>query len=205
MSLKPLADRMVVRHMEEAKTKSLIITPDSSKPAPKYGQVVSVGSGVLSPQGERIPLEVSAGDVILFTEFSGVPVVVDDQPLFVMRECDVLAIVENTEVKAPEKTMDEAADEAFKPENVTDVTKMGWRKTTGFCLPLGQPGGNFPGELEYVHTETEQHVTLRTSREAFAKMPQFTPNLESIVDGKSVIRDQRDVVTCSASGPAKGG
>jgi chaperonin GroES len=186
---------MVVRHMEEAKTKSLILTPDSAKPAPKYGQVVSVGSGVLSPQGERIPLEVSAGDVILFTEFSGVPVVVDGQPLFVMRECDVLAIVQNTEVKAPEKTMDELAKEVFDQAHVKDEPTTGWKRIGGGCMLKQMDQRAYPCDDEWENIKTGQKVKLLSTQEAHMKMPRFTPNLESLVDGKSVIRDERLPIT----------
>jgi len=95
MNLKPLQDRILVKRVEEeAKTKGGIIIPDTAKEKPAEGKVVSVGSGKLADDGKRIPLEIKAGDRILFGKYSGTEVKIEGEEYLIMREDDVLAIIE---------------------------------------------------------------------------------------------------------------
>jgi len=91
--IKPLGDRIVIETIaKEEKTASGIVLPDSAKEKPEQGKVVAVGSGTVK-DGERIPLEVKVGDVVLFTNYAGTEVKVDGHELLVLRESDILAIV----------------------------------------------------------------------------------------------------------------
>ena len=95
MSFRPLGDRVVVKRVEEeTKTKGGIIIPDTAKEKPQEGQVVSVGPGALSEKtGQRTPLELKAGDRILFGKWSGQEVKVDGEDLLIMKESDVLGVI----------------------------------------------------------------------------------------------------------------
>lgn len=93
MKIRPLADRLVVkRTQEEEKTKGGIIIPDSAKEKPLEGVVVAVGSGKALKNGKSIPLDVKAGDKVLFGKYSGTEVKVDGEELVLLREEDVLAV-----------------------------------------------------------------------------------------------------------------
>jgi chaperonin GroES len=94
MKLKPLADRIVVERVEEEMKKGSIIIPDTAKEKPQYGKVIAVGPGRLDEKGNRIPMEVKKGDLIIFSKYSGNEVKIDDKEYLIMREDDVLAIVE---------------------------------------------------------------------------------------------------------------
>lgn len=95
MKLRPLHDRVVVRRVkEEEKTKGGIIIPDTAKEKPQEGEVIAVGKGAVGDDNEVIPLEVKAGDRILFGKWSGTEVKVDGQDLLIMKESDILGIVE---------------------------------------------------------------------------------------------------------------
>jgi chaperonin GroES len=95
MKLRPLQDRILVKRVEEEeKTKGGIIIPDTAKEKPAEGKVVAVGNGKLGDDGKRIPLEIKKGDRILFGKYSGTEVKVDDEEQLIMREDDVLAIIE---------------------------------------------------------------------------------------------------------------
>ena len=95
MNLKPLQDRILVRRVEEAqKTKGGIIIPDSAKEKPAEGEVVAVGAGKVGDDGKRIPLEIKKGDRILFSKYGGTEVNIDDEEYLIMREDDVLGVVE---------------------------------------------------------------------------------------------------------------
>ena len=95
MKLRPLQDRILVKRVaEEEKTKGGIIIPDTAKEKPAEGQVVAVGNGKLADDGKRIPLEIKKGDRILFGKYSGTEVKLDGVEHLVMREDDVLAIIE---------------------------------------------------------------------------------------------------------------
>jgi len=94
MAFRPLHDRVLVRRIEaEAKTAGGIIIPDTAKEKPQEGEVVSVGTGARSDDGTVHPLEVKAGDRILFGKWSGTEVKVDGEDLIIMKESDILGIV----------------------------------------------------------------------------------------------------------------
>jgi chaperonin GroES len=95
MKLQPLNDRIVVKRTEEEEvSKGGIIIPDSAKEKPMQGKVLAVGSGKVLENGSKIPLDVSEGDNILFSKYAGTEVKVEDEDLLIMREDDVLAVVE---------------------------------------------------------------------------------------------------------------
>jgi len=94
MAFRPLHDRVLVRRVEaEEKTAGGIIIPDTAKEKPQEGEVISVGTGARSDAGTVTPLEVKAGDRILFGKWSGTEVKVDGEDLIIMKESDILGIV----------------------------------------------------------------------------------------------------------------
>ena len=94
MNFRPLHDRVLVRRIEaEAKTAGGITIPDTAQEKPQEGEVVSVGSGVRSEDGTLTPLDVNAGDKILFGKWSGTEVKVGGEDLIIMKESDILGIV----------------------------------------------------------------------------------------------------------------
>ncbi|MCK8600479.1 co-chaperone GroES [Desulfoferrobacter suflitae] len=95
MKLKPLNDRIVVKRMEEEeKTAGGIIIPDTAKEKPQQGKVMAVGDGKFTDNGNRTPLTVKEGDRILFSKYAGTDIKVEGEELLIMREDDVLAIVQ---------------------------------------------------------------------------------------------------------------
>ena len=95
MKLRPLQDRILVQRVkEEEKTKGGIIIPDTAKEKPAEGKIVSVGKGKIDENGKRIAPEVKKGDRILFGKYSGTEVKVEGQEYLIMREEDVLGIIE---------------------------------------------------------------------------------------------------------------
>lgn len=94
MKLKPLADRIVVERIEEETKKGGIIIPDTAKEKPQHGKVIAAGPGRFDDKGNRVPMEVKKGDMILFGKYSGNEIKIDDVEYLIMREDDVLAIVE---------------------------------------------------------------------------------------------------------------
>ena len=96
MALKPLADRIVVRRLEaQEKTKSGLILPDSAKEKPQEGKVVSVGTGRQLEDGSIKSLEVKSGDRVLYGKYSGTEVVLEGEEYLILREEDVLAVVQS--------------------------------------------------------------------------------------------------------------
>ncbi len=96
MKIKPLQDRILVKRIqEEEKTKGGIIIPDAAKEKPQEGLVVAVGDGKVLESGQKAPLTVKAGDKILFGKYSGTEIKVDGEEHLILREDDVLAIVED--------------------------------------------------------------------------------------------------------------
>ena len=94
MSFRPLHDRVLVRRVEaEEKTAGGIIIPDSAKEKPQEGEVVAVGTGTRADDGKVTPLDVQAGDRILFGKWSGTEVKVNGEDLLIMKESDILGIV----------------------------------------------------------------------------------------------------------------
>ena len=95
MKFRPLHDRVVVRRIEsEAKTAGGIIIPDTAKEKPQQGEVIAVGPGARDEQGKLVPLDVKAGDRILFGKYSGSEIKIDGEEHLILREEDVLGIVE---------------------------------------------------------------------------------------------------------------
>lgn len=97
MKVKPLHDRILVKRIEEGevKTGSGIIIPDTAKEKPQEGKVVAAGNGKTLENGQRQPLEVKVGDRILFGKYAGTEVKIDGEELLMMREDDVLGIIES--------------------------------------------------------------------------------------------------------------
>ena len=95
MAIRPLHDRIIIRRVEEneAKLGSLYI-PDSAKEKPQRGEVVAVGAGKMLDSGERVPPEVKAGDQVLFGKYSGSEVKVDGQEVLIVREDEILGVLE---------------------------------------------------------------------------------------------------------------
>ena len=95
MSIRPLHDRVVVRRLEEEKTSAGgIVLPDSATEKPSKGEVIAIGNGKILDNGEVRSLDVKVGDQILFGKYSGTEVKVDNEELLVMREDDIMAVVE---------------------------------------------------------------------------------------------------------------
>jgi chaperonin GroES len=95
MAFRPLHDRVVVKRLEgEEKTKGGIIIPDTVKEKPQEGKVIAVGPGGRDENGKLTPLDVKAGDRILFGKWSGTEVKIDDEELLIMKESDILGIVD---------------------------------------------------------------------------------------------------------------
>ena len=95
MAFRPLGDRVLVKRVEEeSKTKGGIIIPDTAKEKPQEGEVVAVGPGARDDSGKVNALELKAGDRILFGKWSGTEVKIDGQDLLIMKESDVLGVVE---------------------------------------------------------------------------------------------------------------
>jgi chaperonin GroES len=94
MKFKPLQDRVVVRRIkEEEKTPGGIIIPDTAKEKPSEGEVVAVGPGARNDKGDVVPVEVKAGDRVLFGKWSGTEVKIDGQELLIMKESDIMGII----------------------------------------------------------------------------------------------------------------
>ena len=97
MSFRPLHDRVLVRRVkEEEKTKGGIIIPDTAKEKPQEGKVIAVGPGARSEDGKVTPLDVKVNDRILFGKWSGTEVTIDGEELIIMKESDILGVVEKT-------------------------------------------------------------------------------------------------------------
>jgi chaperonin GroES len=97
VKFRPLHDRVLVKRLDaEAKTKGGIIIPDAAKEKPMEGEVVAVGSGVRAEDGRVHPLDVKKGDRILFGKWSGSEVKIDSDDLLIMKESDILGIIEET-------------------------------------------------------------------------------------------------------------
>jgi chaperonin GroES len=95
MSLRPLHDRIIVERLEEdSTTKSGIIIPDAAKEKQQRGKVIAIGKGKLQEDGSLRPLDVKAGDVVLFGKYTGTEVKIDNEERLIIREDDVLAVVE---------------------------------------------------------------------------------------------------------------
>jgi chaperonin GroES len=95
MNIRPLNDRILVKRLEsEEKTAGGIIIPDSAKEKPAEGEIVAVGPGKMTDKGERVAMDVKAGDRVLFSKYGGTDVKIDGQDYLIMREDDILGVVE---------------------------------------------------------------------------------------------------------------
>lgn len=95
MKFRPLHDRVVVRRLEEEqKTAGGIIIPDTAKEKPMQGEILAVGPGARNDKGEITPLDVKAGDRVLFGKWSGTEVKIDGEELLIMKESDIMGIIE---------------------------------------------------------------------------------------------------------------
>ncbi len=94
MKFRPLHDRVVVRRLaSEEKTKGGIIIPDSAKEKPQEGEIVAVGPGGRDEAGKLVPLDVKAGDRVLFGKWSGTEVKIDNEELLIMKESDIMGVI----------------------------------------------------------------------------------------------------------------
>ena len=97
---RPLHDRVLLRRLEqESKTAGGIIIPDTAKEKPAEGEVVAVGSGVRDESGKLVPLDVKSGDRVLFSKWSGTEVNLDGEELLVLKESDIMGVIENASKK----------------------------------------------------------------------------------------------------------
>ena len=95
MKIRPLHDRILIKRQEEKETrKGGIIIPDSTKEKPQEGKVIAVGQGKVNDEGKKVPLDVKTGDKILFGKYSGSEVTLDNEEYLILREEDVLCILE---------------------------------------------------------------------------------------------------------------
>jgi len=92
--IRPLADRVVVKALDESEQmRGGLYIPDTAKEKPQQGEIVAVGPGKLSEQGERLEPEVKVGDTVLYGKYSGTDVTVDGEEFLILREADVLAVI----------------------------------------------------------------------------------------------------------------
>ncbi|HON39428.1 MAG: co-chaperone GroES [Desulfomonilia bacterium] len=95
MKIRPLQDRVLVKRIEEEeKTKGGIIIPDTAKEKPQMGEVIAVGNGKKTEDGKVVPMDVKAGNKVLFSKYAGTEVKVEGEELLIMREDDILGIIE---------------------------------------------------------------------------------------------------------------
>src|ERR1700694_188388 len=104
MNVRPLHDRIIVQRLEEGEQKiGGIIIPDSAKEKPQQGKVIAAGAGKVKDDGKRTPLDVKSGDLILFGKYSGQEIKLDGEEYLIMREDEVLAIIDGGESKKTKK------------------------------------------------------------------------------------------------------
>ena len=104
MNFRPLHDRVVVRRVEEEETtKGGIIIPDTAKEKPMQGEVLAVGPGARNDKGEVVPLDVKTGDRVLFGKWSGNEVTIDGEELAIMKEADIMGVLETSRAKKRKK------------------------------------------------------------------------------------------------------
>jgi len=104
MKFRPLHDRIVIRRIEgEDKTKGGIIIPDTAKEKPQEGEVIAVGPGARDESGKLVPLDVKAGDRVLFGKWSGTEVKIDGEDLLIMKESDVMGVIEGASADKKKK------------------------------------------------------------------------------------------------------
>jgi len=117
MNVRPLHDRVIVRRLEKGEQQiGGIIIPDTAKEKPQQGTVIAAGNGKVKDDGKRIPLDVKAGDRVLFGKYSGQEIKLDGEEYLIMKEDEMLAVIEDETDK--------------KPAVITGQTKKKTRKTT---------------------------------------------------------------------------
>jgi len=95
MNIKPLADRVLVKALEQSEVKKGgIIIPDTAKEKPMQGEIMATGPGRITEDGKKVDLELKVGDKVLYGKYSGTEVTIDDQEYLIMREGDVLAVIQ---------------------------------------------------------------------------------------------------------------
>jgi chaperonin GroES len=100
MSIRPLHDRIIVQRLEEGEQKiGGIIIPDTAKEKPQQGKVIAAGNGKVNDEGKRVPLDVKAGDLILFGKYTSQEVKLDGEEYLIMREDEVLAVIDGGTTK----------------------------------------------------------------------------------------------------------
>jgi chaperonin GroES len=104
MNVRPLHDRIIVQRIEEGEQKvGAIIVPDSAKEKPQQGKVIAAGAGKAKDDGKRIALDVKAGDLILFGKYSGQEIKLDGEEYLIMREDEVLGVIEGSPAETKKK------------------------------------------------------------------------------------------------------
>jgi chaperonin GroES len=104
MNVRPLHDRIIVQRIEEGEQKiGGIIIPDTAKEKPQQGKVIAAGAGKVKDDGKRVALDVKAGDLILFGKYSGQEIKLDGEEFLIMREDEVLAVIDEAEAKKAKK------------------------------------------------------------------------------------------------------
>ena len=104
MNVRPLHDRIIVQRIEEGEQKiGGIIIPDTAKEKPQQGKVIAAGVGKVKDDGKRVALDVKAGDLILFGKYSGQEIKLDGEEFLIMREDEVLAVIDEAEAKKAKK------------------------------------------------------------------------------------------------------
>lgn len=100
LNLKPLGDRVVVKPLEqEERTASGIVLPETAKEKPQKGEVLAVGAGARDEAGKRVAMDVQVGDMVLFAKYAGTEIKVDSDKLLILKESDILAIIEESKSK----------------------------------------------------------------------------------------------------------
>ena len=100
MNVRPLHDRLIIQRLEEGEQKvGGIIIPDTAKEKPQQGKVIAAGNGKAKDDGKRMPLDVQAGDLILFGKYSGQEIKLDGEEYLIMREDEVLAVIDDADKK----------------------------------------------------------------------------------------------------------
>jgi chaperonin GroES len=96
LKLRPLADRVVVEPIEKEETFAggELVLPDTAREKPQQGRVIAVGAGRMDDEGERLPMDVSVGDTILFAKYAGTEIKIEGEKMLILKESDILAIVE---------------------------------------------------------------------------------------------------------------
>jgi chaperonin GroES len=109
MNVTPLHDRIIVRRLEEGEQQvGGIIIPDTAKEKPQQGNVLAVGNGRVNDDGKRVPLDVRSGNLILFGKYAGQEITLDGEEYLVIKEDDVLAVIESHSTKKPAAVKDKA-------------------------------------------------------------------------------------------------